>query len=167
MWLMTTRGFYSAVQHRDEPTKVLVRARCEEDIRNLADLIDAEPYPLSRSDYEWRLECQLAEWTKAVALMTMEIDYPNFKNAVKKKQGQKRADIYMRVWSALLSLEPKRKSKWWRKDEDVEADDEDVEFDGKGNALCPECGGVCDEELSGLWVCRSVECPDYLNVVAG
>lgn len=105
MWLMTTRGFYSAVQHREDPTKILVRARCEEDIRALSDLIDAEPFPLTRSDYEWRLECSLAEWTFAVCSMSLEIDYPNFKNAVKARQGSKRSGVYMKVWSALLALE--------------------------------------------------------------
>lgn len=114
MWIMTTRGFYSAVQHRGDPNRIMVRARCEEDIRNLLDLIDAEPWSLERSDYEWRLECSVADWTTALAAMSLEIDYDNFKNAVAKRQGHERANVYMSVWSALLRLErfDKRVSGW-------------------------------------------------------
>src|SRR5688500_536584 len=108
MWVMTERGFFSAVQDREVPTRLLIRARCEEDIRNLKDLLpDSEPWRLERSDYEWRLSCTVAEWAGALANMALDIDYPNFKSAIKERQGKRRADIYMRVWSALLSLEPR------------------------------------------------------------
>lgn len=151
MWLMTTRGFFSAVQHREDPTRILVRARCEEDIRNLADLIDAEPWALMRSDYEWRLECSAAEWMTAVAKLALEIDYDNFKNAVKEAQGQKRANVYMRVWGALLDLEPQRLKKW---------------TGGKlfrPTQLCDcwygaDAGGVLDHDI---------DCPYALEVEAG
>lgn len=106
MWVFTTRGFFSAVQHRKHPNRVLVRARTEGDIRALKDLIDAEPYRLTKSDYEWRIDCPLADWVKAVSVMATEIDYDNFKHAVGKRQGQKRSSVYMRVWGALLELEP-------------------------------------------------------------
>ena len=35
MWLMTTRGFYSVVEHRDDADRLLVRARTREDIEAL------------------------------------------------------------------------------------------------------------------------------------
>lgn len=103
MWIMHPRGFYSAVQHRDKPDTLLIRARCEADIRGLKDLLpDAEPFPLTNSDYEWRLECSVAEWMTAMARMTTEIDYPNFKNAIRSDKHHK---AYLRCWSALLSIE--------------------------------------------------------------
>lgn len=33
MWLFTTQGFYSVVADRDDETRVLVRARAEEDLK--------------------------------------------------------------------------------------------------------------------------------------
>ncbi len=42
MWLITTRGFYSAVvKPGDGEEFVTVPARSERDVRNLAELIDA------------------------------------------------------------------------------------------------------------------------------
>lgn len=106
MWVITTRGFYSAVAHREEPDRLIIRARCRSDIQALRDLLpDAEPYRLERSDYEWRLECWAAEWASAMAVMALEVDYPNFKDAVKERQGVRRAHILMHVWQALLGLE--------------------------------------------------------------
>lgn len=113
MWVMTTRGFYSAVQHREQPTKLLIRARCKEDIDNLRDLLpNSEPWRLRSSDYEWRLECTVAEWAGALANMALDIDYGNFKTAVKNEQGQRRANIYMRCWSALLAIERPGRFGW-------------------------------------------------------
>ena len=113
MWVMTTRGFYSAVQDRDEPTRLLIRARCEKDIRNLKDLLpDSEPWRLKRSDYEWRLSCTVAEWAGVMANLTLDIDYDNFKNAVKREQGWERASVYTSVWSVLLRLEPSGRFSW-------------------------------------------------------
>lgn len=106
MWIMTTRGFYSAVQHRDFPTRLLIRARCKEDIDNLHDLLpNSKPYRHDYSDYEWRLDCTVAEWAGALASMALDIDYANFKNAVSREQGAKRASVYHQVWSLLLTLE--------------------------------------------------------------
>lgn len=103
MWVMTTRGFYSAVQHREDPTRVMVRARCKEDIDALAELIpNAEPYELLLSDYAWRIETSQAEWVEALVQMSLDVDYDNFKNAVKSK---KHKDAYMNVWFDLLDLE--------------------------------------------------------------
>lgn len=103
MWVMTTRGFYSAVQHRDEPTQVMIRARCKEDIDALVELIpDAKPYELLRSDYAWRIETSQAKWIEALVQMSLEVDYDNFKDAVK---SQKHKNAYMDVWFDLLKLE--------------------------------------------------------------
>jgi hypothetical protein len=102
MWLMTTRGFYSAVQHRDDPDRILVRARCRRDLDAIADLVPGEPVLLEHADYAWRVETDRATWRAAVAVLAAEIDYPNFKSAV---TDHAHHDAYMRVWSALLPLD--------------------------------------------------------------
>lgn len=109
MWIITTRGFYSVVQKpNDPPTQLTVRARNEEDIRNLADLLpNSKPFASKGTDYEWRLHCTVAEWSKAMALLALEVDYGNFKNEVRRKQGTKREAVYHSLWSVLLRLERK------------------------------------------------------------
>lgn len=109
MWVITTRGFFSAVEKPEDRADgmLTVRARNKADIYALAQIIPgAEPYRLdSFTDYEWRLRCTAGEWATALARLALEIDYSNFKTAVGARQGKKRAGIYSRVWSALLSLE--------------------------------------------------------------
>lgn len=113
--MMTPRGFYSAVQKRDDlPDRVTVRARVKRDLDNLKDLLpDAKPYQEDRwSDYPWRINVPVADWSRACALMALEIDYSNFKDEVKRKQGAKRASVYGTVWATLLRLETGAKRVW-------------------------------------------------------
>jgi hypothetical protein len=117
MWLMTPRGFFSAVQkHEDGTIRVTVRARVKQDLLNLSDLLpDAKPYQEKFfTDYPWRINVTKEEWAKACAVMALEIDYGNFKDEVKVKQGAARAAAYGRVWSVLLSLE--RRARTWGSD---------------------------------------------------
>lgn len=102
MWTMTTRGFYSVVAHRDDSSQVMVRARCERDIRALADLLPAaEPAFTPDADYHWRLVCSREKWAAAVTAMAGEIDYANFKAAITDKAHHR---AYLEVWHDLLSL---------------------------------------------------------------
>ena len=102
---MTPRGFYSAVAKPEDGDKfVTVRARAERDIRNLSDLIDAEPVNDEGTDYRWRIRCRKAEWAQAVATMVEEIDYSNFKNRIASEDPE-RAELLARVWSALYELQ--------------------------------------------------------------
>lgn len=105
MWLITTRGFYSAVaKPGDGEEFVTVRARSERDIRNLAELIDAEPKRSEHTDYRWRIRCRKEEWADAVRQMALEIDYDNFKNRIYQEDPE-RERIFARVWSDLLALQ--------------------------------------------------------------
>lgn len=108
MWLMTPRGFYSAVQKRgDAPTRLTVRARDKQDLENLKDLLpNAKPYrKRGYSDYPWRINVSVAEWAEVCAQLALEVTYDNFKDEVKRVQGSERAAVYSRVWSALLNIE--------------------------------------------------------------
>ena len=106
MWLTTVHGFYSVVEHRNDPEQLIVRARTREDIEALrAYLPDLQPYSDRRADYRWRAVVTRAEWVQAVAQMVTEIDYPKFKAAVGKRQGYERAAAYGEVWRILLALQ--------------------------------------------------------------
>lgn len=106
MWLMTTRGFYSVVEHRDDPGRLLVRARCRADIDALGDLVAAEPVLLDDADYAWRVEVSRAEWAAALQVLAAEVRYPNFKSAVADAAHH---DAYLRVWAALRALDDRER----------------------------------------------------------
>lgn len=107
MWVMTPRGFYSVVQHREQPGNVIVRARAWDDLMALLNrhpewTLQIEETPTA--DYKYRVHMARVEWEQLVAEMASEIDYDNFKNAVK-RENKDRATTYMGVWSRLLSIE--------------------------------------------------------------
>ena len=114
MWLLTTQGFYSVVAHRDDPDKLLVRARTRADIEALGEQIPAiEPFEDPAADYRYRAVVSRAEWLVALAQLVTELDYDNFKNAVAGRQGSERAALYGVLWRELRRLQRSR-------DDDIE-----------------------------------------------
>lgn len=130
MWLMSVNGFYSVVEKAEDRNAgtVTIRARNKQDIDKLVKvyLPDAKPWRLRRSDYEWRVRVPREEWAQAVARMAMEIDYSNFKDEVKRRQGKRRAGIYGRVWGVLLDLESKGR---WAKSATTQTTDDGDGFE--------------------------------------
>ena len=114
MWLMTPIGFYSVGAHRDKPQRVLVRARCRQDLERLLeldvgglnDILLRQPIVQTlQADYPYRVELPRMAWEAAALRLAEMVDYPNFKDAVKQRQGKDRADVYMSVWGALHRIE--------------------------------------------------------------
>ena len=106
---MTTRGFFSVVAHHDEAGKVLVRARAREDLEALAEI--AGPFEVLDTpdhDYRWRAIMPRVQWSTTLVLLATEIDYPNFKDAVARRQGEARERVYHEVWRALRALQRRR-----------------------------------------------------------
>jgi hypothetical protein len=149
MWVITTRGFFSAVQHRKHPDRVLVRARCEEDIRELEKITGVEPFPLDFSDYEWRMELPKTEWVKALDALGTDIDYDNFKNTVSKRQGADRSGVYHRVWGNLLDIERPDRYKYGASWPDL---------DGDGHISAGSTGIACSDCGEGL-MSHEKQCP--------
>jgi hypothetical protein len=113
MWLFTTKGFYSVVEHREDSDYVLVRARVRKDLEALIQHMPTmKILETKNADYRYRAVVPRREWLATMLEIGDEIDYDNFKDAVKRRQGKKRADTYMRVWSAMLQLQPIR---WGRR----------------------------------------------------
>ena len=117
MWLITTRGFFSVVQHRDDEEMVLIRARALEDLESLCELADMVLDDAAKSgfsddaviemddaDYRYRLIADAEAWAEVVGALTAEITYPNFKSAVTKRDPD-RAHVYMEVWDTLLDIQ--------------------------------------------------------------
>lgn len=105
MWVMTTEGFYSAVEDRDDPDAVFVRSRVREDAERLADAVGETALETPDADYAFRVRVAKVDWARYLADIATEIDYDNFKNAVAARQGPVRARLYGEVWGVLLRLQ--------------------------------------------------------------
>lgn len=108
MWLISMQGMYSVVEHREDPQRMLVRCRARGDLIALAAQIpglEGRVFYDDQADYPWRAEVSRSEWALAAARLATEVDYDNFKDAVARAQGHKRAHVYHDVWNALLKLE--------------------------------------------------------------
>lgn len=106
MWLMTTDGFLSAVEDRDDDTRVVVRARAREDAERFAAAVAGEVLETPHADYRFRVRTTKRAWASYVAGQARVIDYDNFKDAVADRQGYERARVYGEVWSVLRALTP-------------------------------------------------------------
>lgn len=118
MWLFTTDGFYSGVQHRTEPDTIVVRTRVKADAEHLAAwLLNWQGKPrrkasiqrliLTRvgSDYPWRVMVPRDAWGQFAMEAAYSTRYDNYKSAVQREQGAARESVYHDVWAALLRLE--------------------------------------------------------------
>jgi len=97
MWIFTTRGFYSIVQ-APVPGRMLVRARFEGDIEAL--LPGAEVSVTPERDYMYRTIVTPEDVIAALSKVTLDIDYPNFKDAV---LDDKRHPAYGNVWGIMYN----------------------------------------------------------------
>lgn len=109
MWIMTTRGFYSAVEKREDRANgtLTIRARRKSDLDRLVEIIPGAKVGKlwAGTDYPWRLTCFREDWENALQIMGSEIDYTNFKDAVKARLGTAVASVYGGLWWRLLELE--------------------------------------------------------------
>ena len=110
MWLITSIGFFSIVQKPDDIGKgtLTVRARAKSDLETLRSIYLpnlGEIVAHAGTDYCYRAKAPQLEMSAALSMLISNIDYDNFKNQVKKTQGNARANIYHEVWHALYNIE--------------------------------------------------------------
>ncbi len=113
MWLFTKQGFFSAVQHKDEPDMIIVRARLKQDAERLAEFVSVtcscdQPAveQTVAADYLFRLTLPWVQWRDVLAELAMQIDYPNFKDAVHAlPDDHDRTWAYLMVWQIMHDLQ--------------------------------------------------------------
>ncbi len=105
MWLMTKYGFFSAVEDRDNDGVVIVRARDTGDIENLSEMLNIDYFYTPTADYPYRLRCSKEAWADVVARWASQIDYDNFKDAVKRSGQIRHANAYGQVWAEMLAID--------------------------------------------------------------
>lgn len=108
MWMFTTIGFFSVIQHPHDPESVLVRARSPEDLLTLKRryLPALEVVSTPNRNYKWRASCPKHLWSFAAARLAGHINYGGFETAVAKRQTPARAALYGEVFHKLGSIKP-------------------------------------------------------------
>lgn len=111
MWIASTLGFFSIVQHYDEKRGrgvFYVRARAEQDLKNLKTRahigVPIQKWP--KADYAYRLIVGGDELTRIMTTLTSTIRYPNFKDQIAKLPDQApKLHAYHQLWGNLLGLQ--------------------------------------------------------------
>lgn len=112
MWVMTTGGFVSAVQEKDDPSLVSVRARDRESLQTVVDsveMVSGLSGPVIRTgegtDYPYRITVSKEAFAQWLAFEVNEyITYPNFKDAVTSTRGSDWHDALISVWTAMIKI---------------------------------------------------------------
>jgi hypothetical protein len=110
MWLFTTDGFYSAVEDRDDPSMMVVRARVKQDAFTLQDRLQdqrcyVEVKHTPDRDYAYRLFVPRLSWATYLQNAVERIDYNNFKDAVHQQQDRDRDIAYGDVWATMWQFQ--------------------------------------------------------------
>jgi hypothetical protein len=100
MWIASTSGFFSIVQHRDFPDQFLVRARVKKDLENLFEPERIIQTP--EADYHWRVMITKEEASEIFLRQFQEINYPNFKSAIAQTPDQRdKLQAYHDIWGVM------------------------------------------------------------------
>jgi hypothetical protein len=106
MWIFTPFGFFSIVQRRGDKT-LTVRARAKGDLDLLREsyLPSLSPTVATpKADYPHRATVNHQSLATALGRLARNIDYPNFKDEVRRVQGDDREQVYERVWSVVREV---------------------------------------------------------------
>lgn len=80
MWMFSETGFVSAVQHRNNPEKFIVRGRDRESLEPLAKAAKVEIEESPSADYPFRVFVSRKAFGKWVAEQVENLDYDNYKS---------------------------------------------------------------------------------------
>ena len=117
MWLTTTLGFYSIVQHHKDDQIFLIRARCKKHLKALVKLAmdhnvldPTTPRPITidkHRDYWFRLFVSKRQMEQIVTLLVQRISYTNFKKAAKvaNMDSSREQEFLSEVWTAGWNLQ--------------------------------------------------------------
>jgi hypothetical protein len=93
LWVFTTKGFFSIVEHKKDPNRVVIRARVRKDIEKVKMLFE---------------ECRV-DWAGVMTQLITDLGYTNFKNAVYETDSleirDKRHEAYLDIWAIMHELQ--------------------------------------------------------------
>ena len=100
MWIFLPKSFISVVQKPGDTDVLTVRARIKGDIESVFPRARVEAN--QGTDYKYRARVPRDEVAQVLHDQVMNLDWSNFKGAVKAK---KRHDAYMNVLSAMYAVQ--------------------------------------------------------------
>jgi hypothetical protein len=104
IWIFTLDGFFSAVQDKDDPGRIMVRSRIKEDLENMLARLaiqDVEILAWTGTDYAYRVFIPRPAWRDYLEAMSDGLNYTNFKAAAVDHLDQARSTAYHSVWLRL------------------------------------------------------------------
>ncbi len=104
MWVCLSDSFLSIVSKDCASDELLVRARRKGDIEKIFP--EATVKRDTKTDYLYRARVKRLDVENAMVGEVRRIDYDNFKSSVTDK---KLHNAYLLVWSAMASLQPRRR----------------------------------------------------------
>lgn len=129
MWIFSTGGFISAVSHRDDDTKTMIRARDRMSLEEFLSSVHKGFVEAGKTedeatammepgkdgmwniyavigDYKWRVVVPKSALGVGLAYeATHYVNYSNFKSKLTATRGDKWHDVAMKVWSAMFGIE--------------------------------------------------------------
>lgn len=129
MWVFTTGGFISAVEHRDDHSQTMIRARdkmsLEEFLSSIrkgfveagkteeeaAEMVAPWNIYAVLGDYKWRVVVPKSALGVGLAYeATHMVNYSNFKSKLTATRGTRWHDAAMKVWSAMFAITDTQKT---------------------------------------------------------
>jgi|GEM_PF-563507 len=101
MWVFTSKGFISAVAHRDKPEHLMVRARRLEHLQ--AIFPGTEIQQIASSDYKYRITVSKDTFAAVMFQEIKRLTYDNFKNSIPDAEYH---DACGQVWRTMHTLQP-------------------------------------------------------------
>lgn len=105
MWVFLNNSFFSVVEHKDDPSTMVVRARVPGDLER-AFGNDIEVIELGGSDYRLRTYLPRDRVSQTIADHVNQIDYTNFKNSID-YNDKDRKNFYTNVWTTMMRWQMK------------------------------------------------------------
>ena len=102
MWIVLNDSYLSIVAVEGEPSIKLVRARLQDDIKNVFP--NAEVLVTEERDYLFRAYIPTKTVSEVIAKRINEIDYTNFKDSVKSSDYERKL-AYSRIWGIMFDLQ--------------------------------------------------------------
>lgn len=104
MWIFTVDGYFSAVQDKDDPSRIMVRSRQENDLQTLLKRLGSEDLEIlawTGSDYAFRVFMPRDLWISYLEMSGQELNYTNFKARAIAPGDHSRSDTYHQIWRKL------------------------------------------------------------------
>jgi len=105
MWIVTSGGFVSIVEHRDDAGQLIVRGRFAGDAARFLGVPQAREEETPDADYRFRIVAKREAVEKAVVRAVRGVRYPNFKDSIREAW---RKALALQVWSIFHAAQQER-----------------------------------------------------------